>query len=335
MPLKLGMLGMWHVHAPGIVRQVAAHPDEFTLAGFHDPDPQVASRRQQEWASLVPGLRLFPSAEDLLNEPLDGVVVEGQVFDNLRLARLALDADKPVLMEKPAGTDLAGFRALIDRAREKRLRVQMLYLFRYMSAVRCLFQLFREGAFGHIYAFRGRLPKDLADYDHNAEELRPYAGGMFFEMAGHLVDFAVTLLGPPREVTPFLGHHHDRGPGSFIDNAVAVLGWERAWGVLEVPALEVAPGARRIEVYGTEGAFVIPHLGSGHLRNDQVQPVEVYRKGWQEWQREEPFAATLQIADLREFAACITGRKEPEFSFEHDLAVQETLLRASGMFGGM
>ena len=62
--------------------------------------------------------------------------------------------------------------------------------------------------------------------------------------------------------------------------AVAVLGWERAWGVLEVPALEVASGARRIEVYGTEGAFVIPHLGSGHLRNDQVQPVEVYRKGW-------------------------------------------------------
>ena len=42
-------------------------------------------------------------------------------------------------------------------------------------------------------------------------------------------------------------------------------------------------------------------------------------------------AATLQISDLREFAAVVAGKKRPDFSMEHDLAVQETLLRASGM----
>ena len=47
----------------------------------------------------------------------------------------------------------------------------------------------------------------------------------------------------------------------------------------------------------------------------------------------EPQAATLQIADLREFAAVVAGKKRPDFSAEHDLAVQETLLRASGMLG--
>ena len=45
MPLKLAMLGMWHTHANGIVQQVAEHPDEFSLVGFHDPDPQVAAGR--------------------------------------------------------------------------------------------------------------------------------------------------------------------------------------------------------------------------------------------------------------------------------------------------
>ena len=42
-------------------------------------------------------------------------------------------------------------------------------------------------------------------------------------------------------------------------------------------------------------------------------------------------ARTLQISDLREFAAVVANKKRPDFSMEHDLAVQETLLRASGM----
>ena len=34
MALKLGMLGMWHTHADGIVRRGVGHPDGFTLVGF-------------------------------------------------------------------------------------------------------------------------------------------------------------------------------------------------------------------------------------------------------------------------------------------------------------
>ena len=41
--MKLGMLGMWHSHADGLVRQVCEHPDEFQLVGFYDPDPAVAA----------------------------------------------------------------------------------------------------------------------------------------------------------------------------------------------------------------------------------------------------------------------------------------------------
>ena len=95
--------------------------------------------------------------------------------------------------------------------------------------------------------------------------------------------------------------------------------------------MEVAPHSRRIEVYGTEGALVIPHLGSGHLANKNVQPIEVFRTGNAGWQPIELPAATLQIADLREFAAVAAGKKLPDFGMEHDLLVQETLLRSSGM----
>ena len=65
MPLKLGMLGMWHTHADGIVRQVADHADEFTLAGFWDPDPKVAADRSRKWQARVKDLRVFDDPDKL------------------------------------------------------------------------------------------------------------------------------------------------------------------------------------------------------------------------------------------------------------------------------
>jgi hypothetical protein len=134
-------------------------------------------------------------------------------------------------------------------------------------------------------------------------------------------------------VKSFLAHHHTEPPASYIDNGVAVFSYPHAWGIIEIPALEVAPHSRRIEVYGTQGACVIPHLGSGHLANKNVQPIEVYQQGKESWERIDLPARTLQITDLREFAACIARKKEPDFSAEHDLIVQEALLQASGMLG--
>lgn len=331
MPLRLGMLGMWHTHADGLVRQVVAHPDEFTLVGFHDADPEVVAARRKTWGRQVPGFRVFDTPQALLREPLDGVVVEGRVSENLGLARLALESGRPVLLEKPAGDNLDEFRRLIDLAQRKHLRVQLLYLFRYMTAVQELLARVRKGELGQIYEFRARLPKDLASYRRFVEELKPYGGGMFFEMAGHVLDLLVAVLGRPKGVKGFLAHHHTEGPASYLDNGVAVFGFDHAWGVIEVPALEVAPHSRRVEVYGTRGACVIPHVGSGHLANKEVQLIEVYQAGRDDWHRLNLPAATLQIADLREFAACVRGKKDPDFSPEHDLIVQETLLQACGM----
>ena len=165
-----------------------------------------------------------------MNESLDGVVVEGRVYENVGLARLALESGHPVLLEKPAGDKLDEHRALVDLARRKHLHVQMIYLFRYMSAVQELLRApWRRRVGTDLRIPRARLPKDLASYDRYVEELERYRGGMFFEMAGHMVDLAVALLGKPRTVAPFLAHHHTE-PGSFIDNGVAVLGFRSGLG---------------------------------------------------------------------------------------------------------
>lgn len=331
MPLRLAMLGMWHTHADGLVRQIAAHPKEFQLVAAHDPDPKIVAQRRKTWTPLVGKFRIIDKPAELLREPIDGVVVEGRVHENVRFARQAIDAGKPVLLEKPAGDNLDDFRRLVDAAQKRHLHVQLAYLFRYMASIQEVMQRVRKGDLGRIYFYRARLPKDLPSYNRFVEELARYKGGIFFEMAGHVIDLMISILGRPRQTTPFLAHHHRKGPESFIDNGVAMFGFEQAWGTVEVPALEVAPRSRRIEIYGTEGALVIPHLGSGHLANKNIETVEVFRAGQRDWEQLRIPARPLQISDLREFAACVSRKKRPDFSVEHDLMVHETLLRASGM----
>jgi predicted dehydrogenase len=333
MPMRLGMLGMWHTHATGIVRQVTAHPDEFELVAFHDADPEVVRQRRHDWKPLVGDLPLFDRPEEVLEQRLDGVAVEGRAFENLQWARLAAESGFPVMLEKPAGENLAEFRDLLDLARSEGLHVQMIYLFRYMSAVVEMLRMARDGEFGRIYQFRARLPKDFTLYDEYVRDLGRYRGGIFFEMAGHVVDMMVAMLGRPTRVTPYLAHHHTE-PGDFVDHGVAVFEYDRAFGLIDVPALEVVLDARRIEVFGTEGACSITHLGSGHLQNEPVQPIRVFRAGTDRWETIDLPAATLQIADLREFAAVVAGEKQPDYTMDHDLIVQETLLQACGFSTG-
>jgi len=330
-PFRFGLSGVLHPHAVGIVRQIANHPDEFQLAGVFEPDPLLAAARQREWSSLIPDLKWCASEEELLNLTLDGMVIEGAVHLNVPHAQRVIDLGIPVLLEKPAGIDLIQFEKLQHSARQRGVHLQMLYLFRYMSAMSEIRRLATEGHYGHIYMFRGRLPKDLTLYDSHVEELGMYRGGIFFEMAGHLVDLMITLMGVPEKVTPFLGHHHPEKGGEFIDNGVALFQFAKAWGMIEVPALELAPDARRIEVFGMKGAAVIPHLGSGHLANHPFQPLEVFHENDKAWKTLNLPAATLQITDLREFVAVVRQQKSPEFSMDHDLAVHKALLEASGM----
>jgi predicted dehydrogenase len=331
MPFRLALLGLAHPHAPGLLRQIVEHPDEFALVGLHDPDPQVQAARRAEWEPQHGGLPWRTSIDGLLTEPADGVAVESPQHDNLRLARLALESGRPVLLEKPAGCDLAEHRAVVDLARRLGLHVQMLYLFRYMSAVQELLARARRGELGPIYHYAARLPKDLTLYAEHESELGRYAGGVFFEMAGHAIDLMVALLGAPRRVTPYLAHHHPTAPGRFTDDGLAVFEYDGAWATVSVPALEIVPAQRRFEVYGSDGGCIIPNLGSGHLANQPFQTLEVFRRGDAAWQRLDLPAATLQIRDLREFAAVVSGRKPPDFTLEHDLLVQRLLLEASGM----
>ena len=332
MRLKFGFLGACHGHRGHHVREASERPDEVELVGFYEPDEAATQRNLTEWPRDFPNVeaRLFPSAQALLDSDIEVVVVEGKIFQNLDYARLALEAGKHVLLEKPAGGRLDVLSELHDLALAKGLALHMAYLFRFKPDQRELVRLVRAGALGDIFYFRAHMSKDRAWHPRLESDFHMFRGGVYFEMAGHYVDLMVALLGEPAGVKPTLAAHH--GKRLHTDNTVVVHEYESCLATIDAAALHVSQrDTRRVEVYGTGGHAINAPYGESKLDVFLVEPFDNYDAGWNHLELE---SAPGDSSMLRELAACMRAEREPEFSLDHDFAVHRTLLKGCGADDG-
>ena len=195
--LRFAFLGAWHSHASMHVREAAARPDEVELVGMYDADPAVIQQNLERWAEYGLDIPVFDSVEDVLNSQAEAVIVEGHVYQNLDYAERALAAGKHVLLEKPAGVDLAQLERLHKLAEDEGLMLQMAYMWRYNPAVAEMLRLVRSGSLGQVFMYRGHIPKPINWHKQLYGEFTAYHGGVYFEMAGHLVDLMVAMMGEP------------------------------------------------------------------------------------------------------------------------------------------
>ena len=226
--LKFAFLGAWHSHAAMHVREVAARPDEVELVGMYDADPAVIQQNLERWAEYGLDIPVFDSVEDVLNSQAEAVIVEGHVYQNLDYAERALAAGKHVLLEKPAGVDLAQLERLHKLAENEGLMLQMAYMWRYNPAVAEMLRLVGSGSLGQVFMYRGHIPKPIGWHQQLYGEFTAYHGGVYFEMAGHLVDLMVAMMDEPVAVQGVLGKHY--GERAEVDNAVSrpqVSRWHR------------------------------------------------------------------------------------------------------------
>ena len=330
MPLKFAYLGAWHSHAGMHVREATERPDEFQLVGMYDPDATVVEGRQKDWSEPFPNLRVFPSVEAALESDAEAVIVEGHVYQNLDYAEQALEAGKHVLLEKPAGVDLEQLERIHKLSEREGLMLQMAYMWRYNPAIHEMLRLAQSGAFGDIFYYRGHIPKPISWHPQLAQEFKVYHGGIYFEMAGHLIDLMVIMMGEPKGVQPSLGRHYDNR--SEVDNAVVVHEFDNGFGTIDTAGMHIESGkTRRIEVYGTKGTAIHTPIGSDNLSLSLETAVEGYTAGSQDVTITR---SSTSGSLLRELAACIRGEKQPDYTLAHDMAVQRTLFAGCGITDG-
>jgi predicted dehydrogenase len=133
-------------------------------------------------------------------------------------------------------------------------------------------------------------------------------------------------------VTSFLRNDDPSVPG-FADNTLAVLEYEGAMALVDIAAMEVRPVARRYEVYGSEGsAILLEHFESAQrIRLCLDRARGGFQAGAQVVTINLQSRQELYELELEAFLATMAGQRPPDRSLDHELLVQETLLRCTGV----
>lgn len=319
--IKIGQIGTKHAHAGG---QFAAlrKCSEFEVVGVVEPDD--AQRERAAKSADFSGAKWMTEAELLGTPGLQAVAVETEVGALLEHAQRVVDAGLHLHLDKPAGESLPQFRRVLETATAQRRLVKMGYMFRFNPAFRLCFDAAKQGWLGKVFSVHAEMSKAISAAERG--KLQRYQGGSMFELGCHLMDAIVWLLGKPQKVTPFPRSFPGDG---FNDNMLAVLEYPDAHVTVRSSLMEPDGGARRqFIVCGDRGSVEIRPLEPAAAKLMLEEAHGEFKKGAQE----VPLAkAPRYQADWAAFAKAIRGEFDWPWKPEHDLAVQETVLRASGL----
>jgi len=322
-PIRCGLLGIDHAHALDALG-VQKGLSEYEVVGVCEPDAEI--RAAYEDKPELEGVPWLDEQTLLGDESVRMVAVECDVPRLLELGRRAVDAGKHIHLDKPAGTSLTDFRALLDAAERQSLIVQMGYMFRYNPGFDLIRRALKEGWLGDVYSIHASMCTSLGPAKR--QQIAHHPGGIMLELGCHLIDMIVLMMGRPAKVTPFL-RHDAPVEDTLIDNTLAIFEYENGLVTVETAAMEPdAFSARRFKICGTEGAIILsplePPIARVSLRSEHAE----FKAG----------TTTVELPDLerhaldfKELAACIRGEADFPYSKEHDYTVQETVLRACGM----
>jgi predicted dehydrogenase len=323
--IRIAQYGTQHGHAAGWAEAMLANPN-VELVGVYEPDRARMADLRASGSPPWSEVRWFQDKTEFLDDPtIQAIASEGSNAESLAQTEEIVSAGKHVLYDKPAGDDYPRLERLLSTARQGRLLVQMGYMWRYHDGFSRIAEWARSGFLGKVFGIRAHVSTNLTP--EATSVIASHTGGIFYDLAGHVIDQIVWILGRPDKVTSFLRQDSFVTEG-FTDNALGVFEYEGAMAIVDIAAMESPPMARRFEVYGTEGSAVMePFEPAGTIRLCLREPKGGYPSG----------ISTIEIEDrprydapLAAFLRDLRGEKEPDRSMEHDLTVQETLLRATG-----
>ena len=336
MTIRMAQYGTGHGHAAGKFEAMRTNPDVDPV-GIFEADP--AARARWEGHPAYRGARWFGSADEMLGDgSIQAIAIEGPNDESLAQALQAVAAGKHVWYDKPAGDDWPTYLRLVEEVRRRRLHLQMGYMLRYHDAFQQVAGWTRDGLLGDLFQVRAHFSTNIpVDGPSNTRRLiSRHRGGILYDLGGHMLDQVCWLLGRPERVTAFLRNDATPELPHFADNTLGVFEYRRAIATVEIAAMEPRPMARRFEVYGDRGSAVLlePFEPGGRIRLCLEEARHGLARGDQPVATGSPRRQQLYERELVAFVATLRDERPPDRPLDHELLVQETLLRATGGIPG-
>ena len=333
MAIRMAQYGTKHGHASGKLLAMQDNAD-VELVGVYEPDAERRAELEGVDGAYA-GVSFLDSEEDILDDgSIVAVASEGLNAESLEQTARIVEAGKHVWYDKPAGDDWGRWKEVVQLAKERQLQIQMGYMLRYHDGFQQIAEWVKDGMLGTVYSVRAHMSTHIPPV---AREVigASHVGGIFYDLAGHMLDQIVWLLGRPERVTAFLRNDSGQVP-SFSDNTLGVFEYEQAMAWVDIAAMEARPMARRYEVYGSEGSAILvePFEPGRQIRLCLESPHGPYTQGEQFISIEGPSRQTTYERELEAFVGVLSGERAPDRTLDHELLVQETLLRAVGKVEG-
>ena len=327
--LGISMCGTKHSHSAGILTSVLKD-DRVNFKGVYEPDNSRKEYLKDLDTSPWNQVTWIDSVDDLVfDNQTQAVIVEAGNHESLDFVDKLIRSGKHVFSDKPAGEDYEKFVKIIDIAKKNNLFLQLGYMFRYHNGFSLITDWARSGMLGHIFSIRAHMSTNHRSNLPSAERIsKHHVGGVYFDLSGHMIDQIVWILGRPEKITSFLRDDTSILKG-FVDNSLSVFEFHSSIAMIDISASETVPTARRFEVYGTNGSAIMePMEPPGKIRLCLDKKFEEFHSG-------ENFIQVANIprydAMMSAFLSDVIGEKSPDRSLDHELLVQETLLRSTGV----
>ena len=319
--IKIGQIGIGHNHGEAKMCAVRKFPELFEVVGYAEENERWIEKRGS--SSGYEGLSRLSVKEVI--ERSDAILIESDVWDLTKYAKMCVDAGKHIHMDKPASGTLEEYIYVLDTAKSKGLAVQLGYMYRHNPAVVDCFQRIKNGDLGEIYSINAEMSTfHGVDYKR---WLQNFGGGIMYILGSHLVDLVVYLLGEPKRIVSFLKHTGLDGV-DFEDNNLAVLEYDKALARIFVSSVEVNGfGRRQLVVSGSKGTVNICPLERPIAMT--FSNTSIADKTYEDRKINIPFEDNTTDGRydemLQDFYAYILGTKQNPFTYEHDLLVQKVL----------
>lgn len=323
-PVRIAQIGTSkNSHGNHIWSSINRQADCFDVVGYaiEENEEEKFPKQVEEFGR---GRRM--SVEEILSDPtIEAVAVETEEIYLTRYATMVAKAGKHLHMEKPGGTDLKDFEALVELLKANKLVFSLGYMYRFNPAIQQALARVKSGELGKIYSVEAHM-----DCTHPAETrqwLQAFPGGMMFFLGCHLIDLIYQIQGIPKEVIP-LNCTTGLGGVTGEDYGMAVLRYENGLSFAKTCAAERGGFFRRqLVICGEKGTLELKPLEVLTPMGQYTVTNEALEEHWHK--RAKSSRSPLHNrydAMMRNFAQLVRGKENP-YSYDYELELYRLLHR--------
>ncbi len=328
--IRVAQIGIGHDHAMVTMDSILRQKDIFEFAGFCECENEAFARPARE--NMCPDAKEITLEEILADKTITAVLIECNDWNLTKYARLAIEYNKHVHMDKPGSQDHEDYKNTVLLAKKKGLVFHVGYMYRYNPVLMEIFDNISQ--IGEIYSVEAHMDCKLPE--EKRKWLDNFKGGMMCFLGCHLVDLIFRLQGEPKEVIPL---NCSSDGAAKEDLGFCVFKYEKGLSFIKTCANEISGFHRRQLV-------IIGELGTIEVRplewyaDDKCTLMETEYSITMQEENENPWTVAPKKqrcpkynrydAMMASFASYVLKEKENPFTYEYEINLHNLLMRACG-----